>query len=467
MMPRFTGGFLIVHHPLQSLSGIRRRGPSPTPAQVVVLSFLMATLVGTLLLTLPIAHARGLQVSVIEALFTATSAVCVTGLVVLDTGTEWSRFGQVVIMLLIKAGGLGILTLGALLALATGRRIGYEERMRLQMQANALNTGGIVRLVRNLVLFTVTVELAGTLVLYGRFAAAHGPAEGLFYALFHSISAFNNAGFALYEDSLMRYTADPLVSLTIAALFIIGGLGFVVALDLFTRFRTDIPLVLSLHTKIVLLTTGLLLLIGTIVIAAFEWTNPATLEPLTVPGKLLASFFQAATPRTAGFNTLDYGVMNTPSIAFTMLLMFIGGSPGSTAGGIKTVTFLVLIGSAWMLSRGRGQLVLFHRRIDAVAIIKASVIATMGVMIIGAAFTGLAVTESGIAPLPLLFETVSAFSTVGLSMGITGELSEAGRSVIIALMFLGRVGLLTFALALVEKQPERNIQHPAEDIVIG
>jgi trk system potassium uptake protein TrkH len=456
-----------VRHPLHSLGSIiRRRGRSPTPAQVIVLSFFLAVIVGTFILSLPVAHTRDHQVSVAEALFTATSAVCVTGLIVLDIATEWSRFGQTVVMLLIKVGGLGILTLGALLALATGRRLGYEERLRLQMQTNALNTGGIVRLVRNIVLFTVVAELAGVLVLYPRFAGIHGPLEGLFYALFHSISAFNNAGFALYEDGLMRYVEDPLVSLTLAALFIIGGLGFTVGLDLLTRYRQKMPLLLSLHTKMVLLMTGLLLLLGTLVFAVLEWTNPATLGPLSLSGKLLASFFQAATPRTAGFNSLDYGVMSTPTIVFTMLLMFIGGSPGSTAGGIKTVTFLVLIGSTWMLSRGRGQLVLFHRRIDANTVIKASVIATMGVMLVGAAFTVLAITDPAVAPLPLLFETVSAFSTVGLSMGVTGELGEAGRSVIIGLMFLGRVGLLTFALALVEKQPERNLQYPAEDIVM-
>ena len=445
----------------------RRRRPNLTPAQLVVLAFLLAIVVGTVLLSLPISHAQGRAVSVAEAFFTATSAICVTGLIVLDTGTDFSRFGQVVIMLLIKSGGLGILTLGVLLALATGRRISFRERMRLQLQANALHVGGIVRLVLGLVAFTIVLELIGAMLLFVRFSQVHGYSEGAFYALFHSISAFNNAGFALYPDSLLRYASDPLITLTIAGLFIFGGLGFVVVLELIGRLRHANVAMFSLHTRLVLVATVLLLVIATVVVTILEWSNPATLGPFSWSTKLLAGFFQAATPRTAGFNTLDYGDMNPPTLIFTMLLMFIGASPGSTGGGVKTVTFLVLVGSAWTLSRGQGQLILFGRRIDSTNIIKAAVITTMGMMLVGAAFTGLAITDPDLATLPLAFETVSAFGTVGLSMGITAELSEAGRSIIIGLMFLGRVGLLTFAIALVAKQPEKKIKHPAEDVIIG
>lgn len=459
----------MIHNPLNALQRVAAKLEhwNLTPPQAIVLSFLAAILVGTFLLALPVAHAPDEDLSLLDALFTATSAVCVTGLIVVDTGSDFSRFGQVVIMLLIKSGGLGILTLGILLAFATRRRLGFQERLRLQEQVNAQQPGGVVRLLRNLVLFTVAAEALGTLLLYIRFGPLLGPGEGLFFALFHSISAFNNAGFALYADSLMGFVGDPLVSLTIASLFILGGIGSVVVFDIALHLRKKILRTYSLHTKLVLFTTGLLIVVGTCLVWALEWTNPNTLAPLSFPTKLLAGFFQAVTPRTAGFNTLDFADMRSGTLIFVMLLMFIGASPSSTGGGVKTVTFLVLVGSAWRLSRGHGELTLFGRRIDYETVIKAAVIVTMGAMLVGAALTALAITEGDLPLVAIAFETVSAFATVGLSLGITAQLSTIGQVIIIILMFLGRVGLLTFALSVVEREPEANIKYPAEDVIIG
>lgn len=442
----------------------RQRALSPT--QVVVLSFLGAIAVGTLLLLLPIAHSSGQPFGLLDALFTATSAICVTGLVVVDTGTAFSAFGQTVVLLLMQTGGLGYITLGALVALATGQRVGFRERQQLQTQLSALDVGGIVRLIRWIVVVVVAVELLGALLLWAPFAARHGLAEGFWYALFHSVSAFNNAGFSLYADSLSGYVGNPLVNLTVTALFVMGGLGFIVAANVFTQFRKR-RAKLSLHTKMVLSATLLLLGVGALVVLLFEWTNPATLGPLPWHGKLLAALFQGATPRTAGFNTLDYGAFYPGTLLFTMLLMYIGGNPGSTAGGVKTVTMFVLVGSSWSFLRGHGELTLFGRRIAVQTVVKATVITFTATMLIGLAFLGLVWLEPSLPPLALAFETVSAFGTVGLSTGITAELSAGSKLIIILLMYLGRVGLLTFALALVEKRSSRGIRYPAEDIVVG
>ena len=445
-----------------------RRMPQRTlsSTQVVVLSFLGAIAVGTLLLSLPVAHSSGQPFGLLDALFTATSAICVTGLIVVDTGTTFSVFGQTVLILLMQTGGLGYITFGALVAIAAGQRVGFRERQQLQTQLGARDVGGIVRLIRWIVVVVVAVELVGALLLWPPFAARHGLAVGFWYALFHSVSAFNNAGFSLYADSLSGYVGNPLVNLTVTALFVLGGLGFIVAANVFTKLRRR-RTKLSLHTKMVLSATLFLLGVGALVVLLFEWTNPATLGALPWHGKLLAALFQGATPRTAGFNTLDYGAFYPTTLLFTMLLMYIGGNPGSTAGGVKTVTMFVLVGSSWSFLRGHGELTLFGRRIVVQTVVKATVMTFTATMLVGLAFLGLVGLEPSLPLLPLAFETVSAFSTVGLSTGITAELSAGSKLIIILLMYLGRVGLLTFALALVEKRSPAGIRYPAEDIVVG
>lgn len=436
-------------------------------ARLIAGSFLAAIAVGTVLLVLPVSQADGVRVSLLDALFTATSAVCVTGLVVVDTGTAFSRFGQTVVMLLFQLGGLGLLTLGTILTLATGRRLGYGARVRIRTQVSAGDLGSVLHLVQSIVVLVAVVEGIGTLVLWVRFAAVEGVVDGLFFALFHSISAFNNAGFALYRDSLARFVDDPLVSLTVTGLVVTGGLGFVVIVNLIARLRPSQRARVTLHTRMALGITVFLICAGSVVILLLEWGNPETLGRLDVPGRLLASLFQAVTPRTAGFNTLNYADMNTSSILFTILLMFIGGNPGSTAGGIKTLTFFVLAISAWSVVRQREDYIIFGRRIAPNTVVRAGVVAFCGVMLCGAAATMLAISEPGTDLLALLFEAVSAFGTVGLSLGVTSDLSPVGRVVIILLMYLGRIGFMTFALALVVEHPAREIRYPSEDVVIG
>ena len=443
----------------------RKRDRQPSPAKAIALSFLSAIIVGTLLLWLPWCHAPGQNVTFLDALFTATSALCVTGLIVVDTASAWSPLGRVVLMLLIQIGGLGIVTLSTMVALLLGRRVGFQGRLRAAAQVNATGTGGVVRLVRTIFLISLGFETAGALLLCPTFAALHGPGAGAFYAFFHSVSAFNNAGFALYPDSLLRFADDPVVILVLSALFIVGGLGFIVHLNLFTRFR-DGRHPLTLHSKIALLTTLLLCAFGTLIVLGLEWNNPQTLGELPLRGKLLMGFFQGVTPRTAGFNTVDYTLLREPTLLVTMLLMFIGGNPASTAGGIKTVTFFVLAASAWSMVRGRGELTAFGRRVAVGTVVKAGSVALLSTGLVMSALFLLSLTES----LPLLttmFEAFSAFSTVGLSMSATFDLSIPGRLVIILLMYLGRIGPLTFALALVQEPHASNVKYPSEGVLIG
>jgi len=391
----------------------------------------------------------------------------VTGLVVVNTGRDFNPLGQAIIVLLIQMGGLGILTVGMLLALATGRRLGFRERMNLQTQLSALEVGGVVRLVRRVVVVILGVELLGAALLYPRMMAAEGAGAGAWHAVFHSVSAFNNAGFALYADSLTRYVDDPLVNLVILSLVVVGGLGFVVVVNLIAQRWQARRAPLSLHTKIALSATVVLIGVATLLLLALEWRNPSTLGTLPWPTRLMAVVFQAITPRTAGFNTVDYASMHQATLLFTMLLMFIGGNPGSTAGGIKTVTFLVLVGSAWTMSRGRGELQLFNRRVPAETAVRAGVITLMSFMLVSGGLILLSLTDARHGLLPLAFETFSAFGTVGLSTGITADLSPGGKLIIVGLMFAGRLGPLTLGLALLEARPERRIEYPAEDVVVG
>lgn len=448
-------------------SGLRRaRGGPLTPAQVLAMSFLGLIGVGTVLLSLPVSQAQE-RIGLLDALFTATSAVCVTGLIVVDTGTAWSPFGQVVILLLFQLGGLGVLTFGTVLAAATGRRLGLGHRLRLQEQVRALDLGSLGRLVRAITLIVVGAETVGAILLYVRMAAVEGPGPGAWHAVFHSVSAFNNAGFSLYPDSLTRYAGDAVVSLTVMALIVLGGLGFIVIVNLGARIRGPGRVRLTLHTRMALAMTAFLVFSAMAVILVFEWNNPATIGAMSLPDRLLATSFQAITPRTAGFNTLDYSAMVPATLVFTMLLMFIGGNPGSTAGGIKTVTFHVLVLGVWSVVRGRPEATVFGRRIDQRTVQRASAIVTGAVLVGGAALTVLTLVEPDKSFLALTFEAASALGTVGLSLGVTGELTGPGKVVVIALMYLGRIGFLTFALALVDQPRHRRRRFLAEEVVIG
>lgn len=446
-----------------------------SPPQLIATSFAVAILLGGLLLSLPVTHGvspDGTRHSVtfLQAIFTATSALCVTGLNVIDPAKDFNRLGHVIIMLLIQAGGLGIITFGTSFALLSRRRVNFTDRMRLAQQVSALNTGDVMWLIRNIFLYTFVIEATGALLLAFRFVPQLGWENGLFYSVFHAISAFNNAGFALYSNNLMDFVSDPLVSLVVSFLIILGGMGFLVQLNLVAHLLNPRKYRLKVNSKLVLTMMTALLLLGTLTYLLFEWNNPQTLGPLSPGAKVLASFFQSVTTRTAGFNTLDYGAMNLTTLFMTILLMFIGANPGSTGGGIKTSTFYIMMASAWSMVRDQNDTTLFRRRINTETILKAMTVGLLSIALVNAMFMLLLIlnTNKNVLFIQLFFEAVSAFATVGLSMNTTPLLNPEQQMVVIVLMFLGRIGPLTFAVAFNKPKGHQLVRYPAEkDILIG
>ncbi|WP_295818987.1 TrkH family potassium uptake protein [uncultured Deinococcus sp.] len=446
-----------------------------SPPQLIALSFAAAIFVGALLLWLPVMHGVNpdgtrRSVNFLQALFTATSALCVTGLNVIDPSKDFNRLGQVVIMLLIQLGGLGIITFGTSFALLSRRRVNFSDRIRLAQQVSALNAGDVLPLIRNIFLFTFVIEAVGALLLLPAFVPREGWGRGTFYAIFHSISAFNNAGFALYSDNLMGFVGDPLVSIVISLLIILGGTGFLVQLNVVGRLLNPRRQRLMVHSKLVLTMMGVLLVFGTLAYLALEWSNPKTLGALGFGDKLLASFFQSVTTRTAGFNTLDYGAMGVPVIFISILLMFIGANPGSTGGGIKTSTFYVMMASAWSMVRGRRDITLFRRRLDTETVLRAMTVGLLSIGLVNVMLIALLMLNSRpeILFVQLFFEAVSAFGTVGLSMNTTPLLNPGQHVILILLMFLGRIGPLTFAVAFSRPESRDLVRYPADkDILIG
>jgi trk system potassium uptake protein TrkH len=447
------------------MARIRRVSP-PNPSKAVVFGFAIAIVVGALLLMLPISAEGPGGSSVRVALFTSTSAICVTGLTVVDTATYFTPFGQGVIVLLIQIGGLGIMTGASLLFLAVSRRIGLRARMITQTERNALNLGDLRRVLIAVVSFSLLAEAVFTLILAVRFWSEGGVGVGtaLWRGLFHAVSAFNNAGFSLFSDNLIGYVTDPTVTLAIAFAVIAGGLGFPVWLDM--RRRRTTPRRWSLHTKITLVATVSLLLGGWVVLTAIEWNNAGTFGPLSTPGKILAGFFASVVPRTAGFNSIDYGDMHPEGLLITDMLMFVGGGSGSTAGGIKVATFALLAMMAIAEVRGRRDVTAFRRRIPGNAQRQALTIAFAAVNTVVLGALALMVT-SGFGFSETLFEAISAFATVGLSTGITPRLSSAGDAVLMGLMYLGRVGPLTLAVALVLREHDQRFRYPEERPLVG
>lgn len=435
-----------------------------TPPQIVALGFATAILAGSLLLSLPWATRPGEETTYLTALFTATSAVCVTGLVVVDTATHWSAFGHIVILSLIQIGGLGIMTMAAVLYILLGYRIGLRQRLLIREGLNVNDMAGVVRLARQIILFTLAIELSFAVILGLRWTLEFGFPKGAWFGLFHAVSAFNNAGFDLFGDfrSLTAYVADPTVSLSIAILIIIGGLGFPVILNVYQRRSFG---ALLLHAKLVLVTTVFLLALGTVLILALEHDH--ALAPLTPGAQLLAAFFQSVTPRTAGFNTVDLTSLNAATQFFIIILMFIGASPASTGGGIKTTTLAAIVLSVVASLQGKEAPEVFGRRIPHRQMMRALTLTVLAGILVITVTLLLTVTEQGKNFLSLLFETVSAFGTVGLSLGVTPDLSPAGRVLIILTMFIGRVGPLTAAYALAEKGRQGLLRMPEEKILVG
>lgn len=435
-----------------------------TPAQTLVIGFAAIIFFGAILLTLPVSVQPGREINFLTSLFTATSAVCVTGLVVVDTATHWTTFGHIVILTLIQVGGLGFMTMATFLYLVLGRRIGLKQRLIIQESLNQTNVAGIVRLARYVLFFTFIVEFSFAAILALRWSVDLGWQKGLWFGLFHSVSSFNNAGFDLFGNfkSLTDYAGDATVTLCITTLIILGGIGFSVIVDLVRRLKE--PGHLSLHTKMVLSVTGLLILFGTVIIFLLEYDN--TLQNLSPLGKVLASYFQAVTPRTAGYNTLDMGALHSATQFFIIILMFIGASPGSTGGGIKTTTFGTLAISVWSMIRGKAEPDVFERRIGQGLVFKSLAIMFIASSLVVIVSLLLSITEKADF-LTLLFETTSAFGTVGLTMGVTPKLTSLGRILIIITMFLGRVGPLTLAFALSRARQKAHMRYPEEKILVG
>ena len=436
------------------------------PAQVVALAFAAGVAVGAALLALPVSRAGTGSASFLEAVFTSTSAVCVTGLTVVDTETYWSGFGQAVILVLIQVGGFGIMTLASLLGLLVAHRLGLRTRLTARQETKALGLGDVRRLLIGVAAFSLAFEALAALILTARLALEYDEplGEAVYHGIFHAVSAFNNAGFSLYSDNLVRFATDPVISITVAVAVIAGGLGFPVLFELRRELLT--PKTWTLHTKIVVWMTLILLVGGAIAVTAFEWGNPRTLGPLSVPGKLLAGFFQAVQPRTAGFNSLNYGDMNETTWLVTDVLMFIGGGPAGTAGGIKVTTVAVLAFMVLAEVRGDPTVHVHNRRIPGVAQRQALSIALLGMfVVIASTLTLLAMSDENLDR--VLFEATSAFATVGLSTGITADLTAQAQSVLILLMFLGRVGTITLASALALRSRPILYRLPEERPIIG
>ncbi|MGM9923508.1 MAG: TrkH family potassium uptake protein [Bacillus sp. (in: firmicutes)] len=431
-----------------------------SPPQFLIGMFICFLGVGTVLLKLPIATAE--HISWLDAFFTITSATTVTGLTVVDTGTVYTLFGQIVIMAWIQMGGLGIMSFAILLFIMLGKKITFRERILIQQSLNQPSIGGIIRLVRNLFLFAFTIEALAAACLATRWVPELGWGKGLYFSIFHAVSAFNNAGFGLLPNNLMNYVGDPVINIVISLLIIIGGLGFAVLIEIWVKpnFRK-----MSLHSKIMIIGTLVLNVAAMVVILLLERNNPGTIGNLSSSQQVLASYFQAVSPRTAGFNTIDLAAMNDSTAFFMMILMFIGAGSGSTGGGIKLTTFVVIIFAVVTFLKGRKNLVIEGRSIGQNTVLKALAIATVSILFVITAIFILTITEDA-ALTEIMFEVFSAFGTVGLTMGLTYHLTVTGKLVLIFIMFLGKIGPLTLVYSLAKKEKE-SVRYPAEDVLTG
>lgn len=434
----------------------------------IAAGFALIILLGSLLLMLPAASATGSAVGGFDALFTATSAVCVTGLVAVDTGTTYSRFGQVVLLCLIQIGGLGFMTFATLIFRLLGRRLTLRERLVVRESINEDRMGGLVQMIQWIALSTLTIELAGAALLSIRMVPKYGWGDGLFYSVFHSVSAFCNAGFDLFGNfsSLTSFHDDVLVNLTVIGLVVFGGLGFAVLHDLCTEHRAER---LRLHTKIVLSTYGALLMFGFLFVLLVEWNNPATLGPLPVWEKLLAALFQSVTLRTAGFNTIDQADLLPATKLVNCVLMLIGAAPASTGGGVKVTTFAVMALVVRMVARGDSSINVFHRRLERTLVQRAVAIMLIAVGIVFIDVIALSLLQPGMEIMDIAYECASAMGTVGISAVGTPTLKLASKVFILITMYLGRIGPLTMALLLAHRQAatKENFRYPEDRVMIG
>lgn len=438
----------------------------PHPARVVPLAFLITILIGTALLMLPISRADAVSAPWIVALFTSVSAVCVTGLATVDTGTYWSAFGQWVIMALFQIGGLGMMTAATLLGLMVNRSFRLRTRLTAQAETHAVGIGDVTSVAKLVLFVTFIVELIVALALLLRLRIGYELhwADAAWSGLFHAVSAFNNAGFSIHADGLIRYATDSAILAPIMFAIVVGGLGFPVLHDLRRKFTT--PRRWSVHTKLTLLGTAVLLVAGTILMLAFEWSNPKTLGAMPTGDKLLSAIFASVSARTAGFNSIDIGGLTHESLGLHYFLMFIGGGSAGTAGGVKVGTAMILLLLVIAEIRGRMDTEAFGRRISHSAQRQAITVLVLSsaVVVLGTVFI-LHTTE--IATDRVIFEVVSAFATVGLSTGITAELPESAQFMLVLLMYVGRVGTITLAASLALGEHRMPFRYPEEHPVVG
>ena len=432
--------------------------------QVLVLGFICVILIGATLLSLPISSKSGEATNFLDAAFTATSAVCITGLTTLVTATHWNVFGQVVLMLLIEIGALGFVSFFTILSIIIGKKITLKDRLLVQEAMNTFSIQGLVRMMKYIFGFSLSIQFAGFLLLSTQFVPEYGLGAGLFNSLFHAVSAFGNAGFDLFVTSLVQYNSNPVVILVIASEIVVAGIGFTVLTEIYQSKNLK---KISVHAKLAIITTAILILGGALLIFAFEYNNPNTMGNMSLGDKILNSIFASVTPRTAGFFSVNLVDMTTASKFLTVVLMFIGGSPGSTAGGIKTVTIAILIITVVSVIKGREDTECFGRRFSKEVIYKSFTIFFLELSLLVVVPLVLSITEQGVPYLSLLYETASALGTVGLTLDLTPNLTSIGKLLIMIMMYIGRVGPLTVLFSLRKKDKSTSIKYPEGKILIG
>ncbi len=443
-----------------------------TVSRTICIGFLALIGVGTLLLMLPFSLASGEWNSLLTALFTSTSAVCVTGLIVVDTGTYFSPFGQGVVLALIQLGGLGYMAATTLLLLLIGRRLGLKDRLAIQQAMETSELANVNMLLISIISMTLILELTGAFLLMPTFIDDFGLGRSLWLAIFHSVSAFNNAGFSLFEDSLVQYAESAWPIAVISALIIFGGIGYQVIMEAFIRVRDHlrgnrVRGVFSLHFKIATSTTLMLLVLGTVAFFLIEFDNPHTLAGESFGAKALLAGFQSVVMRTAGFNSIDIGAMETSSLFMAIALMFVGASPGSTGGGIKTTTARIMIACTYAALRGKEEVNCYQRQIPLPRVLKALSVVVASALSVIIMTTCISISDPGLPFISILFEAVSAFATVGLSTGITADLSTLGQLFIVFTMYIGRVGILILMSAFIGDPSPSAIHYPEEDLLTG
>jgi len=441
-----------------------------SPARIFVLSFAGVILIGGILLWFPFSATKG-PLRFVDALFTSTSAVCVTGLVVIDVGKDLSTLGQVITLLLIQIGGLGIITFSTVFFVLMGRGISFKGREIVQTTFLHTPTRNFFVILKSVLWFTFIAEALGTLFLFIRFSLELPFGAAFYRALYHAVSAFNNAGFSLFSDSLIRYQGDVIINLIVMGLIVHGGIGFVVQYEILSRLR-GLQKKLSVHTKIVVITTIILILSGTILFYVFERNH--ILKDVPILNRILASFFQSVTPRTAGFNTVDIGALTNTTVLLMLVLMFIGASPGSTGGGVKTTSAALLVMLIWNRLKGSLDLNIFNRTIPREIVSRSISIIFVSAFSIAIITSILLIAGGNLSPLEsrhffveYLFDTVSAFGTVGLSMGVTPKLNDLQKCALILMMFVGRVGPLTLAFSLSRGTGGKSLTYAEEGVMVG